>query len=62
MKAIAADGAEKPQRLPPARSRLPETTGLILETAADRDYALIDSGDGLKLERYGPLRIIRPEA
>jgi len=62
VKALAADGAEKPQRLPPARSRLPETTGLILETAADRDYALIDSGDGLKLERYGPLRIIRPEA
>ena len=25
------------------------------------DYALIDSGDGRKLERYGPYRFIRPE-
>lgn len=35
---------------------------VILETAADADYALLDSGDGEKLERYGPYRIIRPEA
>jgi 23S rRNA (cytosine1962-C5)-methyltransferase len=26
------------------------------------DFALIDSGDGRKLERYGPYRLIRPEA
>ena len=26
------------------------------------DYALLDSGDGRKLERYGPFRFIRPEA
>ena len=26
------------------------------------DYALLDSGDGRKLERYGPYRFIRPEA
>jgi 23S rRNA (cytosine1962-C5)-methyltransferase len=25
------------------------------------DYALVDSGDGRKLERYGPVRVIRPE-
>ena len=25
------------------------------------DYGLIDSGDGRKLERYGPYRFIRPE-
>jgi 23S rRNA (cytosine1962-C5)-methyltransferase len=35
---------------------------VILETAADADYALLDCGDGEKLERYGPYRIIRPEA
>ncbi len=34
---------------------------LILETLADNDYALLDSGHGLKLERYGPYKIIRPE-
>ena len=34
---------------------------LILETAADEGYALIDSGGGQKLERYGPYRILRPE-
>ncbi len=26
------------------------------------DYALLDTGDGRKLERYGPHRLIRPEA
>ena len=26
-----------------------------------RDYALLDSGAGLKLERFGPQRVIRPE-
>ena len=26
------------------------------------DYALLDSGNGLKFERYGPYRFIRPEA
>lgn len=35
---------------------------MVLETPADRDYALLDSGGGLKLERYGDLRIVRPEA
>ncbi|MFP5077652.1 class I SAM-dependent methyltransferase [Rhizobium sp. YIM 134829] len=39
-----------------------EHVPLILETAAAEDYALIDSGDGLKLERYGPYLIVRPEA
>jgi len=41
--------------------RLPEKIGLILETPSDSDYALIDSGNGEKLERYGPLTIRRPE-
>ena len=50
-----------PARRPPARQRLAGTAPLILETAADGDYALLDSGDGRKLERYGPLVIDRPE-
>ena len=34
----------------------------MLETEGWRDYALLDSGNGEKLERYGPYRIVRPEA
>ena len=39
-----------------------ERIPIILETKGARDYHLIDSGDGLKLEQYGPYRIVRPEA
>lgn len=39
-----------------------ERVPLVLETAATEGYALIDSGAGEKLERYGPYRIVRPEA
>ncbi|WP_019219247.1 class I SAM-dependent methyltransferase [Bartonella florencae] len=38
-----------------------EKVPVILETRASADYALIDSGNGQKLERYGAYRIIRPE-
>ncbi|WP_336287614.1 MULTISPECIES: class I SAM-dependent methyltransferase [unclassified Bartonella] len=38
-----------------------EKLPLILETGVSADYALIDSGNGKKLERYGAYRIIRPE-
>jgi 23S rRNA (cytosine1962-C5)-methyltransferase len=34
----------------------------VLVTEAWDDYALLDSGGGRKLERYGPYRFIRPEA
>jgi 23S rRNA (cytosine1962-C5)-methyltransferase len=34
---------------------------LVMRTTAWPDYALIDSGDGRKLERYGRYRVIRPE-
>jgi 23S rRNA (cytosine1962-C5)-methyltransferase len=34
----------------------------MLETAGWSDYALLDSGDGQKLERFGGYRIVRPEA
>ena len=38
-------------------TRLP----VMLETAGWDDYALLDSGHGRKLERYGRYRIVRPE-
>lgn len=38
-----------------------ENLPLILEVLPNADYALLDSGEGLKLEQYGPYRIIRPE-
>ena len=38
-----------------------ERAPVILETEPSDDYALLDSGDGLKLEQYGPYRIVRPE-
>ena len=34
---------------------------VTLRTTAWSDYALLDSGDGRKLERYGPHTVIRPE-
>ncbi len=34
---------------------------LVMRTGAWPDYALIDSGEGRKLERYGPHRVVRPE-
>ncbi len=34
----------------------------LLATAGWHDYALLDSGAGQKLERFGPYRLIRPEA
>ncbi len=34
---------------------------IVLRTEAWSDYALVDSGHGRKLERYGPVSVIRPE-
>ncbi len=34
---------------------------LIMASEGWADYGLVDSGDGRKLERYGPYRFIRPE-
>ena len=34
---------------------------LVMEGTGWTDYGLVDSGDGRKLERYGPHRFIRPE-
>jgi 23S rRNA (cytosine1962-C5)-methyltransferase len=33
----------------------------LLESPDWKDYELLDSGDGLKLERFGPYRFVRPE-
>lgn len=38
-----------------------EKLPVILETLPDDDYALLDTGDGLKLEQYGNVRLVRPE-
>jgi len=35
---------------------------VILETAGETGYRLLDMGSGLKLEQYGDIRIVRPEA
>jgi 23S rRNA (cytosine1962-C5)-methyltransferase len=34
---------------------------MAMRTRAWEDYALLDSGGGRKLERYGPYRVVRPE-
>ena len=57
------DVSEAPSNRKPRKGAVPSgTVPVILQTSADNDYALLDSGDGLKLERYGNYRIVRPEA
>jgi 23S rRNA (cytosine1962-C5)-methyltransferase len=34
---------------------------LVMEGAGWADYGLVDSGNGRKLERYGPYKFVRPE-
>ncbi|MBN9070549.1 MAG: class I SAM-dependent rRNA methyltransferase [Rhizobiales bacterium] len=53
-----------PERPHPVRREGPlpaERVPLILEVLPGADYALLDSGNGEKLEQYGPYRIVRPE-
>jgi len=66
----AADGRRQvtrddvPAKRPLARRPGPlpaETLPLILEVEPGADYALLDSGNGRKLEQYGPYVIERPE-
>lgn len=66
----AAAPKQAPAPIPAAaRQKVPRGTGalpaenlpLILEVLPNADYALLDSGDGEKLEQYGPYRIVRPE-
>lgn len=53
-----------PQRVLVTRSgeRPAERVPVILESSGAGDFHLIDSGNALKLEQYGPYRIVRPEA
>lgn len=68
---VAAPALKRPTAEPAYANRpLLQNTGarpeqnlpLILETLPSEDYALLDSGNSLKLEQYGPYRIVRPEA
>ena len=43
------------------RGTLRAAAPVMLETTGWSDYALLDSGHGRKLERYGKYRIVRPE-
>jgi 23S rRNA (cytosine1962-C5)-methyltransferase len=57
--------AGEPTRLGPAAGVEPSWPGArlrVLATAGFPDYALIDSGDGRKLERFGRFTIERPES
>lgn len=57
------------KRAAQARPEIPRRSGvrphgkapIILEVPPGKDYALLDSGDFLKLEQYGSYRIVRPE-
>lgn len=57
------EAAAQPVHQPRRQGTLPEERlPLILEVKPGDDYALLDSGDGEKLEQYGAYRIVRPEA
>ncbi len=43
-------------------ARPQEKTPVILETSGEEGYRLLDSGAGVKLERYGDISVVRPEA
>ncbi|WP_280924099.1 class I SAM-dependent rRNA methyltransferase [Ciceribacter sichuanensis] len=62
--APSAKVASEPARALIVRTgeRPAERVPLILESPGAGDFHLIDSGEGLKLEQYGPYRIVRPEA
>jgi 23S rRNA (cytosine1962-C5)-methyltransferase len=49
--------------MPPRSGARPrEATPVILETSGEDGYRLLDTGAGLKLEQYGDIRVVRPEA
>ncbi|HVZ13973.1 MAG TPA: class I SAM-dependent methyltransferase [Bauldia sp.] len=56
---MSASESSRPR--PAATGALRRLAPVILETAGWDDYALLDSGNGEKLERYGQYRIVRPE-
>ncbi|AYC99421.1 SAM-dependent methyltransferase [Neorhizobium sp. NCHU2750] len=65
----AASAASAAQAATPARALLDrsgdlprENVPVILESQNAGDFHLVDSGRGLKLEKYGPYFVVRPEA
>lgn len=46
--------------LPPTSPVIAQASD-VMRTTGWADYALLDSGGGRKLERYGPYRVVRPE-
>ena len=56
---VRTAGAPHPR--PTVDKPLRAVAPVMLETAGWEDYALLDSGHGRKLERYGRFRIVRPE-
>lgn len=58
---VAAARPRPPRPRPQGPRLVREAWPVMLETAGWDDYALIDMGDGEKLERYGPYTIRRPE-
>jgi len=52
---------EKARATPAAAATLTRRAPVMLATDGWADYALLDTGDGQKLERYGRYRIVRPE-
>jgi 23S rRNA (cytosine1962-C5)-methyltransferase len=56
----APAATERPLKLRTGE-RPAERVPVILESFGAGDFHLIDSGNGLKLEQYGPYRIVRPE-
>ena len=68
-RAVAPAVNAKPDEVAPQRALLErrgdrpaERIPVILESSGAGDFHLIDSGNALKLEQYGPYRIVRPEA
>ncbi|MCK5931583.1 MAG: class I SAM-dependent rRNA methyltransferase [Fulvimarina manganoxydans] len=62
--ALAADAGPSVKRLDLARPTGPRpelAAPAILTVKPDETYGLLDTGDGEKLERYGPLTVRRPE-
>jgi 23S rRNA (cytosine1962-C5)-methyltransferase len=57
--AVGQTGTPQPRAA--GRATLVTRAPLMLETEGWPDYALLDSGYGRKLERYGRYRIVRPE-
>jgi 23S rRNA (cytosine1962-C5)-methyltransferase len=57
----AAPAPKRPMPAVLGPRRVEEVTGTLLTSDGWDDYALLDMGEGEKLERYGALTVVRPE-